>query len=61
MSCVAEAAATVLQRRQLIAYHRGVLTVLNREGLEDAACACYAADCTAYTSGMRRAGLGPGA
>ena len=49
-------AAAVLQRRQLIAYHRGVLTILNRDGLEDAACGCYAADCTAYASGMRRTG-----
>ena len=48
-------AAAVLQRRKLIAYHRGVLTVLDREGLEEASCACYAADCAAYASGMRRA------
>ena len=48
-------AAAVLQRRKLIAYHRGVLTVLDRPGLEDASCDCYAADCAAYASGMRRA------
>lgn len=47
-------AAAVLQRRKLIEYHRGVLTVLDRAGLEDASCACYAADCVAYASGMRR-------
>jgi CRP-like cAMP-binding protein len=47
-------AAAVLQQRQLIAYHRGVLTVLDRGGLEDAACGCYAADRTAYANGMRR-------
>jgi CRP-like cAMP-binding protein len=49
-------AATVLQRRLLIAYHRGVLTVLDRDGLEHASCGCYAADCAAYASGMRRGG-----
>jgi len=49
-------AAAVLQRRQLIAYHRGVLTVLDRRGLEGASCGCYAADCAAYASGMRRSG-----
>ena len=48
-------AAAVLQRRNLIAYHRGVLTVLDRGGLEHASCACYAVDCAAYASGMRRA------
>ncbi|HSW05682.1 Crp/Fnr family transcriptional regulator [Aquabacterium sp.] len=37
-------AAGSLQRGGLIAYHRGMLTVLNRAGLEAAACACYAAD-----------------
>jgi CRP-like cAMP-binding protein len=46
-------AAASLQRRQLIAYHRGVLTVLDRDGLEAAACACYAADCASYASVMR--------
>jgi CRP-like cAMP-binding protein len=34
-------AATALQRKQLISYRRGVVTVLNRRGLEDAACTCY--------------------
>jgi CRP-like cAMP-binding protein len=47
-------AAAVLQRRQLIAYHRGVLSVLDRAGLEAASCGCYAADCEAYASGMKR-------
>ncbi|MEJ8835558.1 Crp/Fnr family transcriptional regulator [Ramlibacter sp. AN1133] len=46
-------AAAVLQRRQLIAYHRGVMTVLDRDGLQGASCSCYAADCAAYASGMR--------
>jgi CRP-like cAMP-binding protein len=36
-------AAVALQRRGLIDYHRGELTVLDRAGLEAAACTCYAA------------------
>jgi CRP-like cAMP-binding protein len=47
-------AAAVLQARQLISYHRGVLLVLDRGGLQDASCDCYAADCASYASGMRR-------
>ena len=42
-------AAGVLQREGLIRYHRGELTVLDREGLEAAACACYACDRQAYS------------
>ncbi|WP_298924019.1 Crp/Fnr family transcriptional regulator [uncultured Ramlibacter sp.] len=41
-------AATVLQRSGLIAYRRGELQVLDRPGLEAAACGCYAADCKVY-------------
>lgn len=41
-------AAGKLQRQGLIAYHRGHLTVLDRAGLERAACRCYAADKAAY-------------
>jgi len=41
-------AAGVLQGRGLIEYHRGELTVLNRAGLEAAACCCYAANLTSY-------------
>ena len=37
------AAAGALQRGGLIEYHRGNLTVLDRSGLEAAACSCYAA------------------
>jgi len=37
-------AAGELQRHGLIAYHRGTLRVLDRAGLEAAACSCYAAD-----------------
>ena len=50
-------AAATLQRRHLIAYHRGVLTVLDREGLQAAACGCYAADCASYAQGMQGAAL----
>lgn len=42
------AAAGALQRSGLIAYHRGELTVLDRSGLELAACSCYATDRAAY-------------
>lgn len=42
------AAAGALQRQGLITYHRGELTVLDRAGLERAACSCYAADLAAY-------------
>lgn len=41
-------AAGDLQRRGLISYHRGELTVLDRGGLEAAACSCYAASRQAY-------------
>jgi CRP-like cAMP-binding protein len=46
-------AANDLQLRQLIAYRRGVLTILDRQGLLRAACACYAADCASYATLMR--------
>ena len=42
------AAASALQRTGLIEYHRGELTVLDRGGLEAAACACYATDQRTY-------------
>ncbi|MEP7246922.1 MAG: helix-turn-helix domain-containing protein, partial [Gammaproteobacteria bacterium] len=34
-------AARSLQKRQLISYHRGALSILNRPGLEEASCSCY--------------------
>ena len=42
------AAAGALQRDGVISYHRGKLTVLNRQRLERAACGCYAADQKIY-------------
>ena len=48
----ATAAAGALQRRGLIHYHRGQLTVTDRPGLEAAACSCYAADLQSYAQAM---------
>jgi len=42
------AAAGALQRFDLIEYTRGEMTVLDRSGLERAACSCYATDKRAY-------------
>lgn len=42
-------AAGELQRSGLIVYQRGDFTVLDRSGLEAAACACYAAGRKSYT------------
>lgn len=52
-------AAASLQRRHLIAYHRGVLTLLDRAGLQGAACACYAADGASYEAIMRSGAFAP--
>jgi len=46
-------AAGVLQRQGLIAYHRGEIQVLDRPGLEAAACSCYATDCQVYARQVR--------
>jgi len=41
-------AAGDLQRLGLVTYHRGQITVLDPDGLAQAACGCYAADGRAY-------------
>jgi CRP-like cAMP-binding protein len=46
-------AAGVLQKRGLIAYRRGDITILDRAGLEACACSCYAFDRQAYAAAMR--------
>lgn len=47
-------AASSLQRQGLIAYHRGVLTVLDRAALAQAACSCHRADQAAYEQFLSR-------
>ncbi|WMD22238.1 Crp/Fnr family transcriptional regulator [Achromobacter seleniivolatilans] len=42
-------AASALQQRKLIAYHRGNIEILDRRGLEVAACDCYEADRLSYS------------
>ncbi len=42
-------AATALQSRALISYHRGNITVLDRAGLIEASCGCYRADRSLYS------------
>ena len=54
--------AQVLQRRSLISYHRGSITVLDRIGLERAACDCYqliSGEYARLTAAMRRLDRGP--
>jgi CRP-like cAMP-binding protein len=41
-------AATALQQHKLISYFRGDVTILDRKGLERAACSCYQADLDTY-------------
>jgi hypothetical protein len=41
-----------LRRRKLIRYTRGEITILDRRGLQAAACTCYAAAKKTYTSIM---------
>ena len=43
-------AANALQKRKLIRYHRGEVTILNRAGMEAASCGCYRADLRVYAS-----------
>lgn len=45
-------AASNLQRRGLIAYRRGELTVVDRAGLEGASCSCYASGELSYAQVM---------
>jgi len=54
------AAAGALQRQGRIAYHRGELRVLDRKGLERAACSCYAADVATYRLHMAAQAWIPG-
>ena len=42
-------AASALQNRGVIAYARGEVRILDRKGLEDAACSCYASDSAVYS------------
>lgn len=44
------AAALGLQRKGLVAYRRGEMSVLDREGLEAGACSCYATGRAAYAA-----------
>lgn len=41
-------AAGSLQKRKLISYSRGTITIHDRSGLEDASCGCYLADKASY-------------
>jgi len=43
-------AAGILQRDGLIEYRRGEMKILDRSGLEAAACSCYASDQAAYAA-----------
>jgi CRP-like cAMP-binding protein len=45
--------AAALQREGLVEYRRGNITILNRRGLIDAACSCYATDARAYAQLLR--------
>ena len=45
-------AATALQKRKLISYHRGNVRILDRDGLEGASCACYETDKATYARAM---------
>jgi len=46
-------AAGALQRSGLITYHRGDFTVLDRSGLEAAACSCYQTDRKTYAATVK--------
>lgn len=46
-------AASSLQRRKLIRYRRGDMSIVDRRGLQGVACACYAIDRETYTNVMK--------
>ena len=48
--------AGALQGEGLIAYSRGTVTVLDRKGLEKAACSCYAMDRDIYRMFVSKTG-----
>ena len=52
-TCAASSAASAMQRKKLISYYRGDVTVVDRKGLEAMACGCYADDTDAYSALMR--------
>jgi len=45
-------AASSLQKRKLIRYHRGDIAIIDMRGLQAAACNCYAADKATYDRGL---------
>ena len=45
-------AAVALQKAKLITYTRGELSILDRAGLERAACVCYQVDLDSYSKAM---------
>lgn len=47
-------AASALHRAGLIDYRRGLITVLDRPGLESASCSCYMADRATYAQTMQQ-------
>jgi len=51
-------AATSLQNRKLISYHRGDIKILDRDGLKIASCKCYEADRATYSRIMATAESG---
>jgi len=48
-------AANSLQKRKLIRYHRGEVTILDRAGMEAASCGCYQTDRQTYESAFANA------
>jgi len=54
-------AASTLQRRQMIRYRRGDISILDVRGLERTACVCYAIDKQIYAQILGRKGRQPAA